>query len=360
MAVYLNEIGTGVPAYDVHESYLRIAPRFLNSEAESKTFAKMARRSGISHRYSSLEPADPTTWGNRYDAEGFFRPGAFPTTGQRMQRYSQDAPQLVDRAIENLARRQGPDWKRGITHLVICSCTGFAAPGLDHHMITHHQLSPTVERTMIGFMGCNAAMNGYKTAHHIVLADPKARVLVLNVELCGLHFQESAPLTTALMFMLFADGASAALISADPKGFALDAFRSDMIPDSRDHITWDIGDNGFDMWLSGRVPRAITKNLPGHFKVLQEAAQGRAIDLWAIHPGGRTILDAVEVSLGLEPADLATSRGVLNDFGNMSSATLPFVLQRMLSAPPQGRTGVSIGFGPGISVESMVFREAQP
>ena len=359
MAAYLNEIGTAVPHHDVHASYLQIAPFFLEAESDRKSFAKMARRAGISHRYSTLKPAAPEEWHKRYDADGFYGPGQFPTTGARMQRFAQDAPALVDQALDNLAARLDPDWNKGVTHLVICTCTGFAAPGLDHHVITQHGLATTVERTMIGFMGCNAAMNGYKTARHIVTSDPSARVLVLNVELCGLHFQENAPLTTALMFMLFADGAAAALISADPKGLALQSFRSDLLPDSRDKITWDIGDNGFNMWLSGRVPRTISRTLPGHFETLRQDAEGRDIELWAIHPGGRTILDAVEMSLDLDPSDIAHSRGVLNDFGNMSSATLPFVLQRMLSDPMSERTGVAIGFGPGISVESMVFQEAR-
>ncbi|MAM60223.1 type III polyketide synthase [Maritimibacter sp. UBA3975] len=357
MPAYLNEIGTAVPVHDVHAPYLEIAPYFLPSETERRSFAKMAKRAGITHRYSTLEPADPSRWTDRYDAEGFYRPGAFPTTGERMKRYSREAPLLVDRALADLAKRAGGGWAEGLTHLVICTCTGFAAPGLDHHLVNAHGIPSTVERTLIGFMGCNAAINGYKTARHIVISDPSAKVLVLNVELCGLHFQENAPLQTALMFMLFADGAAAALVSAEPTGFELEAFRSDMLPDSRDHITWDIGDDGFDMWLSGRVPRTIFKNLPGHFETLAAAA-GRDIDLWAIHPGGRTIIDAVEASLSLTPADVACSRGVLNDFGNMSSATLPFVLQRMLSQPRAGRTGVAIGFGPGVSVESMVFSEA--
>lgn len=358
MPAYLNAIGTAVPEHDVHAPYLEIAPCFLQSESDRKSFAKMAKRAGISHRYSTLAPADPSRWTDRYDAEGFYRPGAFPTTGARMERYSREAPALVDRALADLAEQEGPDWAHGLTHLIICTCTGFSAPGIDHHMINAHGVPSTVERTLIGFMGCNAAINGYKSAHHIVASDPAARVLVLNVELCGLHFQENAPLQTALMFMLFADGASAALITSESRGFALDAFRSDMLPDSEGHITWHIGDNGFDMWLSGRVPRTIFKSLPGHFDTLAQAAEGRKIDLWAIHPGGRTIIDAVEASLNLTPDDVACSRGVLNDFGNMSSATLPFVLKRMLTAPHAGRTGVAIGFGPGVSVESMVFSEA--
>lgn len=359
MPAYLNAIGTAVPAHDVHAPYLEIAPYFLTSETDRKSFAKMARRAGITHRYSTLEPADPSRWTDRYDAEGFYRPGAFPSTGARMKRYSREAPALVDRAIADLAGQAGPDWAEGLTHLVICTCTGFSAPGIDHHMVNAHNVPSTVERTLIGFMGCNAAINGYKTARHIVTADPTAKVLVLNVELCGLHFQENAPLQTALMFMLFADGAAAALVSAEPTGFELEAFRSDMLPDSEGHITWDIGDNGFDMWLSGRVPRTIFKNLPGHFETLAADAGGRDIDLWAIHPGGRTIIDAVEAALELSAEDVAYSRGVLNDFGNMSSATLPFVLSRMLAEPRSGRTGVAIGFGPGVSVESMVFSEAE-
>jgi predicted naringenin-chalcone synthase len=293
----------------------------------------------------------------RYDTEGFYRPGTFPSTAARMGRFARDAPALVDAALADLDRRQGRYWRDGISHVVICTCTGFAAPGLDQHLIDAQGIDRRVERVLIGFMGCNAAINGYKTAWHIVRSDPGARVLVLNIELCSLHFQEGTPLGTALMFMLFGDGAAAVVVSAEPSGLAMLGFGSDILPQTRDRITWKIGNEGFDMWLSGRVPEAIREHLPAHVESLRREFCAAPV-LWAIHPGGRSILDAVESSLCLSAEDLSASRSVLRDYGNMSSATLPFVLQRMMDRPQDGRVGLATGFGPGISVETMLFREA--
>jgi predicted naringenin-chalcone synthase len=319
----------------------------------------MAERSGIKHRFSGLRPSDPGKRAERYDTEGFYRPGTFPSTADRMRRFARDAPVLVDAALDDLDRRQGRGWRDGISHVVICTCTGFAAPGLDQHLIDVQGIDRRVERVLIGFMGCNAAINGYKTARHIARSDPNARVLVLNLELCSLHFQEGTPLATALMFMLFGDGAAAGVVSAESSGLALEGFRSDILPDTGDRITWNIGNQGFDMWLSGRVPEAIREHLPAHVESLRRELSATPV-LWAIHPGGRSILDAVESSLGLSAEDLAVSRSVLRDHGNMSSATLPFVLQRMMDRPQDRRVGLATAFGPGISVESMIFREAGP
>ena len=358
MDAYLNAIGTAVPPNDVHRAFVEVVPGFLSCDRQRSAFEKMARRSDIEHRFSTLSPAPADARGDRYDAEGFYRPGAFPSTGERMARYEREAPDLADAALGDLGRRLGHDWRQGVTHLVVTTCTGYAAPGLDGHLIARHGLASTVERTMIGFMGCNAALNAYKLARHIVRSDADARVLVLNLELCGLHFQESGRLETALMFLLFADGAAASIVSREPSGLKLDGFASDIAPGTEGQITWNVRDNGFDMWLSGQVPRIIARALPGHMDLLDRRFGKRPFDLFAVHPGGRTILDAAEIGLGIDELQLDVSRSVLRDYGNMSSATLPFVLARMMQDQGQARHGVALGFGPGLSIESMVFREA--
>src|SRR5262249_8616331 len=146
-------------------------------------------------------------------------------------------------------------------HLLITCCTGFSAPGLDFELMARCGLRKTVERTVIGFMGCYAAINALKVAHHIVRSEPKARVLVLNLELCSLHLQETTDLGQILLYLLFADGCAASIISADPTGLAIDRFHALLIPGTRDLMTWDIGDFGFDMGLSGQVPGAIQEAL---------------------------------------------------------------------------------------------------
>ena len=202
---------------------------------------------------------------------------------------------------------------------------------------------------MVGFMGCYAAINALKLARHIVRSDPKAGVLMVNLELCTLHFQETQELEQVLSFLVFADGAAASLITACEQGFALDSFKAVMVPRTRGLITWKIRGLGFDMLLSGQVPGELGR-------ALREGELMRdGIDLWAVHPGGRSILDAVEKGLELPTDALAASREVLSCFGNMSSATVMFVLQRIMEQARPGQRGCAMSFGPGLTAETMRF-----
>jgi predicted naringenin-chalcone synthase len=211
---------------------------------------------------------------------------------------------------------------------------------------------------MIGFMGCYAAINALKLARHIVRSEPHAKVLVLNLELCTLHLQETSQLEQILSFLLFGDGAAAALVSAEPEGIALDRFRAVLVPGTGDMITWNIGDFGFDMVLSGQVPGTIHDALQGSVDEILDGAPVRDIDLWAVHPGGRTVLDAVERAFALTPDALAASRDVLRRYGNMSSGTVMFVLDNILRGAARGARGCAMAFGPGLTAETMLFRTA--
>jgi len=272
-----------------------------------------------------------------------------------MRRFEQLAPGLAETAVERL-RLSGE--RDRISHLLITCCTGFSAPGLDLELVERCALPSSVERTMIGFMGCYAAINALKLARHIVRSEPKARVLVLNLELCTLHLQETTDLEQVLSFLLFADGCAACLVTADPVGTALDSFRAVLVPGTRDLITWNIREFGFDMVLSGEVPGAIHEGLRGHADEILEGARPASIDLWAVHPGGRTVLDAVERAFALTPTTLAASREVLRRYGNMSSATVMFVIEKLLRAGARGRKGCAMAFGPGLIAETMLFRTA--
>ncbi len=263
--------------------------------------------------------------------------------------FEQTAPLLMRKAVDRLALSE--EERVGITHVLVTSCTGLYAPALDFEIVEHLGLSPTVERTMIGFMGCYAAINALKLARHIVRSEPNAGVLLLNLELCTLHFQETQNLEQILSFLVFADGAAASLITGREQGFALDSFKAVMVPETRGLITWKIGGLGFDMLLSGQVPAALSR-------ALQEGelmAERHDIHLWAVHPGGRSILDAVEQGLELSPDALAASREVLSRFGNMSSATVMFVLEKMMQQPHSGQRGCAMSFGPGLTAETMRF-----
>ncbi len=360
VTAHINRIGTAVPPNDVHDAFVRFVGGMIDDRRNALIFKRMVGRADIAHRYSYFEPVtDPD--GFDADTEGFYRPGSFPGTGVRMARFEKTAPQLAAAAIDDL----GIDGERDrITHLVVASCTGFVAPGIDQLIVKAAGLNPGVERTFVGFMGCYAAVNSLRLAHHFVRSEPSARVLVVNLELCTLHFQETAEIERLLSMLLFGDGCSAALVTADETGLALNDFRATTIADSAEAITWRIGDQGFDMHLSGEVPGRIARAL----KYENERNDGEGLlrgnhandyDVWAVHAGGRTILDAVETGFELAAEKLHWSRGVLRDFGNMSSATLMFVLQRILgevggSVARQSK-GFGVAFGPGLAAESFRF-----
>jgi len=346
---FINRIATANPPHDVHHTFLRFGQLMLRDNRRVALFNRMAERSGISHRYSFLEP-DPN--GAMVDTEGFYRRGHFPDTAARMRKFEAWAPGLAVEAAEKLL--DGEDRSR-ITHVIVTSCTGLSAPGIDLALVEQCGLSPSVERTMVGFMGCYAAINALKLARHIVRSQPDARVLAVNLELCSLHLHETADMEEILSFLLFADGCAAALISAEPKGVAMESFHAALVPGTAELIRWHIRQQGFDMVLSGAVPGTIRTALAG----ARDAITGGAndIDLWAVHPGGRTVLDAVEQAFGLAPTALGASRSVLNDYGNMSSSTVMFVLDRIMRGSQCGR-GCAMSFGPGLVAETMMFHMA--
>src|SRR5688572_1069779 len=282
-------IATAVPASECNTRYSDWARRQLG-EREAGLLDRMLHRSGIGNRYTVLSEDDT------HEAAGSFyaRPEA-PSTGDRMAVYAEKAPEL---ALEAIGKLEGLD---RVTHMVVASCTGFTAPGLDQVIARRLALAPTVERVVIGFMGCYAGVTALRTAGHIVRSDPSARVLVVAVELCTLHLQSTDRLDSLLAMSQFADGAAAALVTAEGPGLALRDGLSMTLDDSQDLITWTIGDTGFAMELSGEVPGRLAEAL-GHEDVAQMVTAGEpleAIDAWAVHPGGKSIVDAVERGLAL-------------------------------------------------------------
>lgn len=355
---FLNRIATAVPDHDVHGAFVAFAEGLLAHGPDPRTrslFQRMASRSGIEHRYSVLTPNQASTEFH-INAHDFYRTGAFPETPARMKVFEEFAPVLMRRALDRLQLTATE--RSGITHVLVTTCTGLYAPGLDFEAVDHLGLSPAVERTVIGFMGCYAAINGLKTARHILRSDPQARVLMVNLELCTLHLQQTTDLEQVLSFLVFADGCAASLLSTEPAGFALDSFRAVLIPSTRDLITWRVGGLGFDMFLSGQVPSAIGRALEASGPELTRPAAVPEIDLWAVHPGGKSVLDAVERGLNLPAGALNCSRDVLQQFGNMSSATVMFVLERLLAEARPGQRGCAMSFGPGLTAETMQFHAA--
>ena len=348
---WLNRIGTAVPPHDIHTEFVDFGRTTALDGRTAALFDRMVAIADIQHRYAIFAPG-PKPRDRVLDSEGFYRRGAFPGTAARMARFEPAALALAGQALAALDITRE---RTAITHLIVASCTGFTAPGLDFQIMRHAGLRDSVERTIVGFMGCFAAVNALKLANHIVRAEPDAKVLVVNLELSSLHLQEDWRIEPLLSFLLFGDGASACLVSAEPVGLALGRFRAAVIPNSDGLITWHIGDHGFVMHLSGKVPGRIRRWLMEHGPSLLDGSAVDEVALWAVHAGGRSILDAVQQGLVLRPDALRFSRDILRAFGNMSSATLVFVLQRILRDATSTGAGVAMAFGPGLTVETFSF-----
>jgi predicted naringenin-chalcone synthase len=347
--VRLNALATAAPGHDIHRPFIDWATPRLADERVRAIFARMAARSGIEHRWSVLPPT--AAGGSPVAPGGFYDVAGLPPTSARMAAYARHAPELAMQAIAALGDAFDP---ARITHIVAASCTGFVAPGIDQILARRLNLAPTVERVLIGFMGCYAGVTALRTARHIVRSEPGAVVLVVSVELSTLHLSLADQPEPLLAMLQFSDGAAAGIVSADAGGLDLGEGTSLALEDSADLIRWDIGDKGFEMILSGEVPGRLREALGAPAVREQLFGAGDPPPLLAVHAGGRSVLDAVEHALEVAPEALADSRSVLARFGNMSSATILFVLADMMARGATGE-GIAIAFGPGLAAEAIRF-----
>ncbi|MGO1838689.1 MAG: type III polyketide synthase [Candidatus Microbacterium stercoravium] len=292
------------------------------------------------------------------DAEGRLRS---PGTGERNALYRRAAPPLTEEAAREALGRSGFA-AADVTHVVTASCTGFFAPGPDFRLVRDLGIPSSAERTHIGFMGCAAAFPALRSAARICAAQPGSVVLVACTELCSLHIRSSSDPEQIVASAVFGDGAAAAIVtSAAPRGAApsleIGEFSTAITSDGEEDMDWTIGDNGFEMRLTARVPRIIGREIAGVVRrVLGEGVDPTsAIDAWAVHPGGRSVLDHVQAGIGLTDEAMAASRDVLREYGNMSSATILFILRRILDddALPDGARVAGLCFGPGLTVETV-------
>jgi len=368
MSLVLRGLATAVPAHSASQTQAAAVAQKIccRTEEQAAVVAHLYRQTSIEKRHTVFEDAlvRDLVQDTRETKDEFLPSGdpdhRGPRTAQRMQRYVEEALPLALNAARPALREAGfsPD---EFTHLVTVSCTGFQAPGLDFGLINALHLSPTIQRVHVGFMGCHGAINGLRVAHAFADAQPGARVLMSVVELCSLHYFYGWDPKKLVANSLFADGA-AALVGISDRHASAGAWRvtatgSCLFPKTEYAMTWNIGDHGFDMTLSTRVPGLIASNLrPWVASWLDQ--HGLSIDgiqTWAVHPGGPRILSAVEEGLGLNRDALAVSWEVLAAYGNMSSPTLLFILDR-LRRQQAPRPCVALGFGPGLVVEAALFR----
>jgi predicted naringenin-chalcone synthase len=329
------------------------------------------QKSGIDKRYSVISSFDRNLPGDFLPSDMNGRRREL-STAERNAIFSREAKQLaVDLARQTIANCPGIEPEQ-ITHVITISCTGFSNPGPDYHIVTELGLSDAIQRYNLGFMGCYAAFPGMRMAKQFCEADADAVVLVMCLELCSLHLQLRGGEDSMLANSLFADGAAAVIVSArqpaaDQSCYRLDEFHSSLIPSGKADMAWTIGDLGFDIALSSYVPKIIGANILAAVQpILAMRGQSRSdIGTWAVHPGGKSIVDKVAASLALDKDQVSASREILRRFGNMSSATILFVLQEILHRPgaanPEGI--FAMAFGPGLAVEMALLqahRASQP
>lgn len=357
MSTKILSIGTAVPAARL---------------AQPKTRDFFAAQPGVDRLTARLIGAafDQSAIENRYSVIGeigssdtlFSEDGAqlsSPSTGERNLIYRREAPALYAAAARDALQRSGFDASE-VTHVVTASCTGFFAPGPDFLLVKQLGIPTTAERTHIGFMGCAAAFPALRTAAAISDAQPGAVVLVACAELCSLHIRSSRDPEQIVASAVFGDGAGAAVVSsAEPRdgraALEVAGFSTAITAEGESDMDWTIGDSGFEMRLTAEVPRIIGREIAGVVDAMLHGADPHAdVDVWAVHPGGRSVLDRVQGGVELPDEAMAHSRAVLRDFGNMSSATILFILQRILADESLGDGAHVAGlcFGPGLTVET--------
>jgi predicted naringenin-chalcone synthase len=363
MSLAIHGLGTAHPPAPITpEDGLRIARFLAGPDVRTSTWlVPVYANSGIARRYQVIggQVVRDIFEGTNVSGSPFLptphNEGVGPTTGERMRVYAEEAGPLALRAAKAAVAESGFA-ADSFTHLVTVSCTGFGAPGVDLALIRGLGLRPTVQRTHVGFMGCHGALNGLRAATAYAAADPSARVLLCAVELCSLHYYYGSEADKLIANAIFADGAAAVAGCRGDLPWAVAATGSCVIPDTADAMGWTVGDHGFEMMLARRVPTLIAWHLrpwlegwlAGHGLTVE------TVGSWAVHPGGPKILAAVEEGLGLPPAALAASRDVYANYGNMSSPTVLFILDRLRRANAP-RPCVALGFGPGLVAEAALF-----
>ena len=327
---------------------------YCMNETEKRKLRFLYHQSGIKQRYSVVpDYSRPLPEWKFYPQSENLEP--FPSLEQRMALFNKQAPLLSVDAIRDCLNGVAHD--HDITHLITVTCTGLSAPGLDLQVLELMDLQKNIVRTSVNFMGCYAAIHALKLADAFCKADAGAKVLIVCTELCTLHFQRETTSDSITSSLLFGDGSAAALITSDDDataGLHLENFYAEVVPKGKRDMAWELSSTGFLMTLSGYVPDLIEED----FAAVVERSLKRsnigidAVSDWCIHPGGKRILEAIQKSVGITAQTLAPSYDVLAQHGNMSSATILFVLKKILQEKKPRRAIFGAAFGPGLTVET--------
>ncbi len=350
---YIHSIGLAKAPFahaqkDIFNFILKMYKVPLN---DVEKISRLYERSEIETRYAAIEdfslPNEEWT---------FFESDGITSVEKRMKKFFEIAPTLCVQAVDDCI---SIEQRNEITHLITVSCTGVSAPGLDIQLIQLLNLPSSIHRTSVNFMGCYAAIHALKQANAICLSMPEAKVLIIDIELCTLHFQDMFTMDNIAASLLFADGAAAVLVSNEKGMYSIENFYSEVAFAGYNDMAWDISSTGFLMTLSAYIPSVIAKNIEpmllnslANMKISKEE-----IKHWAIHPGGKKIISEIEKALSLTKEDTEISRSVLNDYGNMSSVTILFVLEEMRKKIQQENEFVyAVAFGPGLTIETMFLK----
>lgn len=361
MPTFLHAIQTWTPdsVYSQPE-----ASRLLEAQTDNKRTRRILRHiyrhTDIDTRHTAVgefgQQSETALFRDRGDGR-WVNPG----TGDRNRTFAEVSKSAsVELARRTLKQAKGVE-AGDITHVITASCTGFYSPGPEYHITRGLGLSDTVQRFHLGFMGCFAAFPAMRMADQICRANPEAVVLIQCLELCSLHLQLETDNEEALVSgALFADGAGCALISAKAPagpGYRIRNLSTTLTPTGEESMAWEVGNHGYEIVLTSYVPHILGENIRSSLLPrLQETGwTAEDIDFWAVHPGGKAILDRIGEALELSPEALELPREILRRYGNMSSATIFFVLQQGLETAEGDRTA-AMAFGPGLTVE-MAFLE---
>jgi len=349
-------IGTATPAYCHQQMEILqfMQTVYAPTEIEKRKLRFLYQHSGIQQRYSVI--AD---YGRQIKDWKFYPQTEnlepFPSLEQRMAVYNKQAPLLSVDAIRSCLHNVAHPSE--ITHLITVSCTGMSAPGLDLQLMELMELDKNIFRTSINFMGCYAAIHALKLADALCKVDITANVLIVCTELCTLHFQREATIDNITSSLLIGDGCAAVLVSVNKsknEDIEITGFHSEVIPKGKRDMAWELSSSGFLMTLSGYVPELIEEDFSNIVNRALAHSEYKFQDIhhWCIHPGGKKILEAIEHSVGITKEKLQPSYNVLSKFGNMSSATILFVLKEIMHSKQKGQNIFASAFGPGLTVET--------
>ena len=390
MPSWLRGFGLALPEHSIAQADAAdfVLPFNADTEEQARVLRGLYRRAGVRRRHSVVLESNGdagVVQQSTYTPRSEESPLG-PTTSERMRAYEQHASVLATTATQR-ALSDSHIEAADITHLVTVSCSGFHAPGFDIELLQTAGLSPSVARTHVGFMGCHGALNGLRVADAFLKADPNACVLLCCVELYSLHHQYGWSPDRIVSNALFADGAAAVVLTNDNAGgsqsrqrlgeisgglpssgelgyeesgrvsWQLLASGSVVLPETLGDMGWRIRDHGFEMTLSARVPELIKQHLRPWLSDWLGSRNLALDDIrsWAFHPGGPRILSAAGEALGLQREQWAVSESILADFGNMSSPTILFILDRLRAEAVAGPC-VALAFGPGLTIEAALLR----